>query len=168
LRPAKEWVLVQQEEDELSVGVYLEPSVLERLEGVCYSEAYQKQPEAWALALEGVSHFLLLFFRAIHDIPVSQLELELQAEVDKYVTARFSGASAPLLQRQLFTDAEFLPGLSQEERSRYQQAGRLASRYCTRLERQPHIDGMLNELRRFYRMSGESRLQSLADRRLIR
>ncbi len=36
-------------------------------------------------ALEGVSHFVYLAWNAGHDKPVSLLELEMQAEVDKYV-----------------------------------------------------------------------------------
>ena len=38
-------------------------------------------------ALEGVSHFLYLAWNAGHDKPVSLLELEMQAEVDKYVAS---------------------------------------------------------------------------------
>ena len=49
-------------------------------------------------ALEGVSHFLYLAWNAGHDKPVSLLELEMQAEVDKYV------ASYWLMRRQ-FPDA---------------------------------------------------------------
>ena len=45
-------------------------------------------------ALEGVSHFLYFAWNAGHDKTVSLLELELQAEIDKYV------ASYLLLKRQ--------------------------------------------------------------------
>ena len=42
--------------------------------------------DCWT-ALEGVSHFLYLSWNAGHDKPVSLLELEMQAEVDKYVVS---------------------------------------------------------------------------------
>src|SRR5437762_13493477 len=42
--------------------------------------------DCWT-ALEGVSHFLYLAWNAGHDRPVSLLELEMQAEVDKYVVS---------------------------------------------------------------------------------
>ena len=38
-------------------------------------------------ALEGVSHFMYLAWNAGHDRAVSLLELELQAEIDKYVAS---------------------------------------------------------------------------------
>ncbi len=44
--------------------------------------------------VEGVSHFLYLAERARRELPTTQLELELQAEVDKYVLFAH-GADAP-------------------------------------------------------------------------
>src|SRR6266566_3042294 len=82
--------------DEVVMSLYLDPALLERLR----SEDPLRRLHAGNLAdcwtaLEGVSHFLYLAWNAGHDRPVSLLELEMQAEVDKYV------ASYWLLPRQL-------------------------------------------------------------------
>src|SRR6185295_15145152 len=110
------------------------------------------------LAIEGVSHFVFLAFRARTDAPTSGLELELQAEIDKYVTCLLTaeGQSPTALRERLF-GFELAPDLSPEERERYSTATRSASRYARSLEARfvtpRRIPDMLAELRRFYRMS---------------
>ena len=75
------------------------------------------------------------------DKPVTLLELEMQAEIDKYVSARIllgpagrratsaSGCSTACSTAPAFDDA-----LSAEELRRYQDASRFAGRYCHSLE----------------------------------
>jgi len=84
--------------------------------------------------LEGVSHFHYLAWNASFDKPVTLLELEMQAEVDKYVSTRLllleqPGASlgAPLWNR-LFEEPVLDPRLDAEEVDRYQAASTLAGR----------------------------------------
>ena len=50
--------------------------------------------EDYWTALEGVSHFVYFAWNAGYDKPVSILELEMQAEIDKYI------ATFTLLRRQ--------------------------------------------------------------------
>ena len=74
---------------------------------------------ALVLALEGISHFIYTAVRARAGRPVSALELELQAEVDKYVTCLLTTepeapVSAALRQR-LFADALYEPELDADE-----------------------------------------------------
>ncbi len=79
----------------MGVSLYLDPALLERLQQsnplVRLNES--NVADYWT-ALEGVSHFLYFAWNAGHDKPVTLLELELQAEIDKYV------ASYLLLKRQ--------------------------------------------------------------------
>jgi len=110
---------------------------------------------------EGVSHFLLLCRRAGADEEVSLLELEAQAEVDKYVTARLHIGPDPELRRKLLRHAHIAADAGEEEAERYREAGRLADRYCSRLERARDIGALLAELRAFYRLSGHARLDRL-------
>lgn len=163
-RPAREWVLVREREGEVDIGVYVDPDDLARIDALRPADAVSEALPAYCNVLEGVSHFLLLFRRASRDEPVSLLELEAQAEVDKYVTASLHvGAREPAggLRRRLFADARLAPGLSDEERERYTEAGRMADRYCGHLERLGTIDARLAELRRFYRLCGPARLERL-------
>lgn len=160
-RPAREWVLVRQAEDAVDIGVYVHPGDLASVEGRTPAEAVRDSLAAFCNVTEGVSHFLLLFRRAAREETVSLLELETQAEVDKYVTARLHVGPDPELHRRLFEDAQLTEGLGPEERERYTEAGRLAARYCRWLDRIPHVDGLLAELRGFYRRPGHARMQRL-------
>jgi hypothetical protein len=70
------------------VGLFLDPQLLERLALANPLEALNagNLADYWT-ALEGVSHFIYLAWNAGHDRGVSLLELELQAEIDKYVSS---------------------------------------------------------------------------------
>lgn len=113
--------------------------------------------------LEGVSHLRLMMHRLKASEKLSRLELELQAEVDKFVFLRM---------REPDVDAAFhlrrsagLPGLDEAQRRLYDDSLRLANRYCRRLEREflatGSRDGLFRELRAFYRMSHWQKLQHL-------
>jgi len=65
----------------------------------------------------------------------------------------------------LFERAAFLPHLTPPERSRYEEAHRFAARFCRRLEerflrrRQARPEGLLAELRTFYRLGRHAKLR---------
>jgi hypothetical protein len=162
----REVVLVREPDDERpqpEIAVLLAPDVARALRG----ETVPGLPrfEAWCLALEAVSHFVLLAFRAANDRPVSQLELELQAEVDKFAVALVQRArhravgEAHLLSRRLrvalFDRQDFLDPAHTREGGRYRLAHWLASRYAASLERryvrEGRITRLIDELREFYR-----------------
>ena len=95
---------------------------------------------ALCTATEEVSHFLYLLFRAASGRAVTQLELELQAEVDKYLNAVFllslqnEGAVSARLRELLFQRYRLDERVSPERASRYRAASGLAYRYCGYLE----------------------------------
>lgn len=162
-RNAPEKLLVQQEEDELGIALYLEAEVLERLDNHNPLEClHEDNLEAFLLALEGVSHFVYLTWNAEQRKGVTLLELEMQAEVDKYVLsalllrAQSERHLSPRLHSRLFDQVAYDDNLSDEERTRYHDANHYAGRYCRQLE---HRYGRnyaghesLAELRRFYRL----------------
>lgn len=158
LRAAREWVLVRQDDDGVGIGVWFHPDDLGAVAERTPSAAVAEALPAWAALTEGVSHFLLLVRRMCRDETVSLLELEAQAEVDKYVTARLHGR--PEEARRVL-HAPLAPDLAAHERERYAEAGRLARRYATHLERIQGVDALLAELRRFYRLSGHARMERL-------
>lgn len=162
-RPADEWVMVRQEGDDLDLGVYIAEEHLARLDGVSGpGQAVEQCFASFCAATEGISHFLLIIERAKRREPVRMLELELQAEIDKFVSAwlHHPRRSEQLL-RQLFVHASLAEGLSAEERSRYREAGRLAAAYCARLQRLPHPAAVLKAVRMFWRSSGQQRLEQV-------
>jgi hypothetical protein len=71
------------------------------------------------------------------------------------------------LARQLFGDVEFADDLDDEESVRYRVANENAHRYSESLHRRyvqsRRIDGMLRELRRFYRLTLADKLAWIRD-----
>ncbi len=162
-RSAEEWVLVRESPQGVDVGVYVASSVLERLESLQGpAEALDDAFQSFCLATEGVSHFLMLFERARREEPVSMLELEAQAEVDKFVFAALHQPERTTeWHTRLFRQASMAEGLSTEEYSRYAEAGRLAAAFCEELSSTPHTAALLDTLRAFWRGSGAQRMEQM-------
>ena len=162
-RRGAEDLIVAEAGDEMAVSLYLDPALLERLARADPMVRLDERNVAdWWIALEGVSHFLYLAWNAAYDRPVSLLELEMQAEVDKYVASfwllraqrpqHFPAELRPLL----FARTRIDPELAGERAALYRQASGYAERFCRRLEQQLHGPcgtqaTVLAELRRFYR-----------------
>src|SRR5690606_24327690 len=83
---AEEEVLVVEEQGDLALAVYLAPRVLEALRHAARDPgaAFGSLLPTMSLAIEGVSHFVYLASRAEARRQVSLLELEIQAEIDKF------------------------------------------------------------------------------------
>jgi hypothetical protein len=121
---------------------------------------------------EEVSHFVYLHFCARTSRSVTQLELELQAEVDKYLTAVFllclqnEGAVSARLRELLFRRYRLTAPLTEEQAERYRAASALAYRYCSFLEsaylRRSRLADLAREARRFYRKGQREKLEQIA------
>ncbi len=159
-----EQVLVAESDDGARLQVFIDRPVLDRLaKQNPLHELNEENLSDYCTAFEGVSHFNYLTWRIAKGLPVSLLELELQAEVDKYagamilLTRQRRGAFPAGLHRQLFDGVRYLDGLDAESLERYQLANRKAARYCSRLDerylrsRCKRPEAWLAELRRFYR-----------------
>ena len=174
---ADEELLVAQSADgsEVSLSLYLDPALLARLASADpLVELHGGNLADWWTALEGVSHFLYLAWNAGHDKPVSLLELEMQAEVDKYVASywlmrrQYPEHFPAELRRVLFERTRIDPRLAAGRRALYGEANRYAARFCRRLERRLNepVHGereVLAELRRFYRL-GNARKRAHIER----
>jgi len=170
-----EQLLVAEDEEGVELSLYVDRAVLERLGEHCPLRSLSERNLAdYCTALEGVSHFHYFVWSAGRERTVSLLELELQAEVDKYASAlrlmleqRAGRFPAELFER-LFERVVFLPTLSAVERGRYEEAHRFAARFCLRLEerflrrRQARPEAMLAELRAFYRLGRHAKLRHAA------
>ena len=120
--------------------------------------------------IEGVSHFVYLAERARADREATQLELELQAEVDKYVvlagtlSKKFDVGVSETLRARLYEMVAYEHAAETDAGERYRVANDLANRYVRRLEREyvaQHRFGELrSELRRFYRLGQEEKLRA--------
>lgn len=165
--PADEQLIIAQQRDAVGVSLYLDPALLERLDRADPIKRLDAANVAdYCTALEGVSHFVYFAFNAGHDKAVSLLELELQAEIDKYVAScwlmrrQFPERFPAELMRVLFERARIDPQLAGARAHLYRVASRYAERFCRRIERALR-DGrsgeperaVLAELRRFYRLT---------------
>jgi hypothetical protein len=119
--------------------------------------------------IEGVSHFVYLAARAREGRGATQLELEVQAEVDKYVVlvAALGGLDEPKsarLRRRLYDQVSFSQAEESELGERYRMANQVAARFVRRLERTyvrgGERRGLWRELRRFYRLGQEEKLRA--------
>ena len=170
-RRPREQLLVHEADGEMALALFIDPGVIANLTAHDPSRRLGDHNFAdFLLAVEGVSHFIYAIWCARAERPVSQLELELQAEVDKYVTCLLTTAPEPAvserLRRRLFGDAVYEPDLDHEERARYRAANDNAQRYTGWLEQAfvapRRIPEMLAELRRFYRLGLAGKLAAIA------
>ena len=170
-RKPREQLLVCEADGEMALALFIDPRVLANL--TSHDPARRLGDHNFGdflLAIEGVSHFIYAIRCARAERPVSQLELELQAEVDKYITCLLTTEPEPAvsaeLRRRLFDDAAYDPDLDRDEHARYRAANDNAQRYAAWLEQAfvvpRRIPEMLAELRRFYRLGLAGKLGAIA------
>lgn len=166
-RTPREQLLVSEDEKGLSVGLYFDAEVLHLASGQDAASIANADFGDFLMLVEGVSHFVYLAYRAGLNHRLSALELELQAEVDKYVTCLLSGEQTDIRSRslrdRLYCQVEYDEELDPQEQDRYRVANNNALRYSESLERrfvrERRVGEMLVELRHFYRMSLQSKMR---------
>lgn len=172
VRDVEEELLLAETPDGAGVALYLDPSLLRRLEDADPVGALTEENLAdYCTALEGVSHFVYSTWRLDRDLPVSLLELEMQAEVDKYAVTVFlladqqGGGYPAQVHARLFDRVSFDTRLEPDQHHRYRTAHRCAAHYCRRLEHrfvsrgEARIEALVRELRRFYRLGSTAKLR---------
>ena len=166
-RAPREQLLLCERDGALEMGLFVDPKTLANLERHDPRHGVGDHNLGdLCLALEGVSHFVFLAHRAREDMPVTGLEMELQAEIDKYVTCVLLEAPSAELRARLFERVRFAGDLSAEEHERYAIANDCAARYARSLESrfvdERRIPDMLHELRRFYRKNLSDKLAAIS------
>ena len=171
LRPCREKLLIRQAGDDLDVALYLEKDILNILEKDNPLDClHDGNIHEFLVALEGISHFIYLAWNAHHDRRISLFELELQAEVDKYIVAvlLISLQQDQKFPRQLLTRLFARPGYAEElspvERLRYKRANAYAYDYCRALQKhciESKKRSLLNDARRFYRLTSHHKINHI-------
>jgi hypothetical protein len=142
---SREVVLLRESADELEIALVLPPESRRVSEGGALNDV-------WLQVAEGVSHFIYLAERARVHLPVTQLELELQAEVDKFVLLLgLSTDSARRLLDRMFDSPHFLDPEGSEAGERYRLAHHLAARFVSRVFVANDRARARERLRSFYR-----------------
>jgi len=160
-RNVSEKLLLRQHGDTVDVTLYLDAQMLNFL--ALHDPLRYLHPgnlsQYWS-ALEGISHFTYFAWNTGFDRPVSLLEMELQAEVDKFITSLYLLTSqrhaTDRLHGYLFANVRFDSNLSAGEHGRYRVANEYAAWYCAWLYRtyvnRGQSRAITNEIRRFYRL----------------
>lgn len=170
-RRPREQLLVSHHGGELALGLYLDAGAISNLERHDPGRGLTERNFAdFLLAVEGVSHFIYVALCASADRTVTELELELQAEVDKFVSCLLLDEThtrePAALRARLYEDVRLADDLASGERARYRTANDQARSYAGSLERRfiraQRIGEMLPELRRFYRFRLEEKLGHIA------
>lgn len=168
----KEKLLLREDEGTLNLSLFLHSDVVKRMhEDDPVQDMHEGNLQDFCLALEGVSHFLYLLWNASFDRSVTLLEMEMQAEIDKFVMLIFclekqqKRIPAGRLRRILFETVRFHQQLDESERRRYQDASNFAEKYCWKLETdylaRRSRQQMLSELRQFYRLTQADKLRRI-------
>ena len=170
---SRETLLLYQGDDDLQLSVYLEEKVLDNLKmNGPDIDLHHGNIEDFCLALEGTSHFVYLIWNAMFERSVTMLEMEMQAEIDKFIflsryAAHRQAQPAPgQLRRLLFETISFQDNLTEQEVQRYRDANFYAEKYCWLLESRNFLNvgleqELLKELRRFYRLNLENKLRRI-------
>jgi hypothetical protein len=171
----REMLLVSHDgsDEEVRLALYVDDEIVARLQATNPSRwILGDQFDAYCVGLEGVSHFVYVAFHGGSGRPVTELELELQAEVDKFVSASLAvrhladaGELVAAIRRRLFDGPRFVDRAGSEQGERYRVASHLASRYAVRLERLFRTDAgvtrVLGEVRRFYRLTQSEKIDQI-------
>jgi len=177
LGDSQETLLVAQDDEGLSLSLYLDADMLGRLESAKPFDKLRAEllDDLWKV-MEGISHFNCMVWKATQDRSVSLLELELQGEIDKYVgTALLAQEQADMgllnsLHGWLFGDVRYHDELDDEQLERYRCANDYAARFCHGLQQQLIDDDQLalTQLRHFYRLQLTDKISHIHSRTLAR
>ena len=152
-----EQFFIKEKEGDMEMALYLSSDILDELQRNNPLHCLTLHNlESFSIALEGVSHFVFTTYRAHLGRPVSPLELEIQAEVDKFVHSLIlmtqQGEPAPktarLLQKTFFEKAEIRESVAPKERERYRVATQAARDYCRSLFQKHRQDKNFDRLKR--------------------
>lgn len=172
--PEDEQVVIVHDESGVRVGVFIAEEVIARLtnrDPLCSLD--DSNLSAYCTALEGVSHFHYLIWSLERQRNVSLLELEVQADVDKYVSAlalltqQRGGQFPDALHARLFSRVRFMQQADAALQLRYQEANRVAAKFCRALDekflrrRRAQPEAWLGELRKFFRLGTQGKLRLL-------
>ena len=136
-------LVVVEEAGDARVGLYIDPA----------------DADDPGTVLEETSHLVYLAWQCARGRGVSLLELEIQAEVDRYAVARLAGDDGLAH----FRGFRFDEALGVQARHRYQTAHVAARRTCWDFERRfpgrEDTPGLLADLRRYYRATPQAKLR---------
>lgn len=172
-RETPEKLLIAQDQDQVDIALYLDDELLKRLGADNpLAQLHDDNLVDFCTALEGVSHFLYLTWNVGLSREVRPLELEMQAEVDKFIaiamllSRQYQGRIPTRLRHWLFEQCHFDEALAAPEAQRYREANRYAAKYCYQLEQrylrtEAPAGSLIEDLRVFYRLGLQDKIRRI-------
>ncbi|MBY0370058.1 hypothetical protein K2X33_05190 [bacterium] len=130
-----------QASDDLNIGVFLHSNILEQLALPSGESWSGPQLAAFGVAAEEISHFHYIAHHAPQGRGISQLELELQGDIDRFLLTFFAQLSSsgqtepevfePLFEK-LFESFTLVERLTSEQKERYLEANRVAKAFLNK------------------------------------
>lgn len=167
-----ETVFFRQEDGYLDIAVFFDDDILRKIDSQSSSGSVSVENiNNYCYVLEGISHFLYLIHYGRYDRSYNLLEMELQAEVDKFIMLQslvdIQGINNDKreVHNMVFDDVFYRTGLSREEKSRYKDANFYAGKYCHSLLKDyiahRNLADMNRQLRRFYRLPLQEKIRQI-------
>ena len=137
---------IDEKDKEISIelGIYLSNSVREQLETFSHwaTPWTLDQLKAFSVASEEISHFHYLIYNLTRNRPLTEFELELQGEIDRFLLLFFckpfseksSKTNCDDLFEQLFCNYTFAERLTRVQRQRYEDASSYAKRFVQKIK----------------------------------
>ncbi|MCP5463765.1 MAG: hypothetical protein H7A33_01940 [Deltaproteobacteria bacterium] len=167
----KELFLVNNapEDETLEVALFLDHDLQQNLTTHNPLENLsRKNISDFCTLIEGISHFVYYLHKAALEHNITQLEMELQAEIDKFLLlsllTRCEHLPTGQLLALLFENYQLHKHLGDEQIERYQQASQLAARFCHKISRdiqEKRMPELLQKIREFYPLSQQEKIDSI-------
>ena len=169
---SSETLFVRETQSGLDVSLFLDAKIMEFLNNNLSPQSWSfGEVKDYLLALEGVSHFQYLIWNAERRKSVTLFELELQAEIDKFIftsialASRRDGQFPKDLYGYLFDQVSYKKTLTPAVSNRYKDANHYAGKYCRSLKSNfPQLHErheFLKEVRQFYRLTQNDKVRRI-------
>ncbi|OVE82008.1 hypothetical protein BVY03_01805 [bacterium K02(2017)] len=157
------------QDDTLEIALFLDPELKYNLsQNNPLKILNDSNLSDFCILIEGISHFVYYLHKASLDFEITELEMELQAEIDKFILLTIMTENNNISSKQiidiLFEDYLLHKNLSEEQIERYHTASNLARKYCFTLSKQIKqntLKDTLKDVRRFYPLTQEQKIKEI-------
>jgi hypothetical protein len=151
-------VIYVDEGQDATMGIYLGPSLFRQIKKKSKIFSFQD----FCVMAEEISHFIYLIWSKSNEKKINLLDLEVQAEIDKFILAsEFFGSKEEIFEK-MFEKFNMRKNLQPEEEERYFTANRLGKKFAIEMLRKKlSISRRMNWLRLFYRQTITNRISMI-------
>lgn len=151
-------VIYVDEGEDATMGIYLGKNLFHQIRNKSKVFSFQD----FCVMAEEVSHFIYLIWSKSNEKKINLLDLEIQAEIDKFVLASHFFRSEDVIFKKMFETFTLRKNLHKDEQDRYFTANRLGKKLVSEWRKKKiPLAEKFNWLRVFYRQSTTSRISMI-------